>query len=302
MAGRPNLSSLEGTEGENFDDEELGFGDTEEQPTEEEIAASAEGESPPEGEDGEEQVETEEGAEGEEEIEYEEDGEGGEETPAGVVAPPAQEQPAPLVAQQPPASVDRPARTPVLHEALQQNEKAIVDGLAKGPFKLSGEDAEMFDDENLRDFVARNNASVFVKTITAVSQLLHAALPAAVANLSDVHRDVKSHEDSFFKDYADLKPVAAKLPSVMALVIQNNPGMVRSQVASETARIARAMFNLKAAPAVTTPNGKPKIKTLSRMPFKPAGTGAAPRPAGGPKQKIDALQAINDMLMNESLD
>lgn len=312
MAGQPNgskLSKLAGSEGDLFDPSELEFGEVDESlPDDEEVLASAEdGENERELDPAEEEsTDGDEPAEEEGEVEYEEDDEGGDEAPAPAAPAPAQ---APLAA---PAAVAQPAPSApaaaapqkVLHELLLEHEDKLVDQLAKSTFKLTGKDAEMFDDDTVRHFIASNNAKVFVKTMASVSQWLHAALPAAVENLTRVNSDVDRHESAFLAEHKDLNVpgIREKLGEVARFVRSQQPNLNRAQLAAETARYTRALHNLP-QPAAKKPgapagNQKPKVKTVSRMPFRPAGSGA-PRTDNGAKPKKDPLQALNDMLMQD---
>ena len=306
MAGK---KGFEGSEGDEFSTSELLFGDLfenqeEEAPDDQEVIASAEEEGDDNAEtddesEEQEEADDEEGGE-EEEVEYEDDEE--EETPPQAKKPapkaPAADTQNPPADQSPQSSAP-PKRSPVLHEILRQNAEQLIPVLAKQPaFALPKEEAELFDDPGIGEFVARNNARMYITVMSSMSEWLHTALPAAVMNLSGADRQAAAEEQAFIQAYPDLKDVPQqKLSEYGAFVIQQRGNKISKQeFMNEVAGLARMIHGIKPQAPGKTPPAKKDVKTRSRVPYVPANRGAAPAPKGGksgkPKNTMADLNAM----------
>ena len=121
--------------------------------------------------------------------------------PTSAVAQPQQQQqqqtPTPPVAAEP---------TPLLHELISKNQSDWVKQLASSAaFQLPKEEAELFDDPRVAQFVSNNNARIFLQTMSAVSQLLHNTLPQTVREVTSVQKVAADYEREFFDANSDLQ-------------------------------------------------------------------------------------------------
>ena len=319
MAGKRSLSDFNSTEGGEFSGLELAFGETAQEEeddnlSEEQIQAAANAEDGLEDDPGDTEEEDSD-AEGDDEddVEYEDDEDGEDEEDDAQQIPPAaatqtqtsQDPPGQSHQQEPSGSTpNQPQRA--LHEILTANENDLVTRLAEGAFKLPKEEAELFEEEGLPEFIARNNARTYVKTLASVSQMLHAALPAVVSNLSNVHAESRSLEQQFYDAHQDLKDVpSSDLGRIAAFVKQQQPNLNRQQLMQATANAARFFYGKQAvAPKSGKPNGqKNGIKTRSRVPYVPANRNSGAKNQGRQAlKKRDPLLDLNQMLMTQNWD
>lgn len=235
-----------------------------------------------------------------------------EETPAQgqpAVKPVASPKPAVTPEQTPQPQVQpeqRPTAEPVplMHDMIRQNHDVLAGQLAKSTFALSKEDSELFEDPRVADFVARSQAGVFLKTMAAVSQLLHNTLPTVVRNVHGVVSKSNDYERTFYEKHPDLhnptyQPV---LRNLLVAIRSNNPGATPEQLMDKLAPVARVALGIVPGKQPVR-NGGTKPKTV---PFVPAAQGAGAA-AGTPRQPgkviasdVSPLQDVNNMLRNLS--
>jgi hypothetical protein len=249
-----------------------------------------------------------------------EPGEEVEEQP-GVQTPPAQPvqtapaapaqsvtQPAPQPTAPPQVSSAPAQPAPKLHEVINTRFAELTQHLAESSFALPAAEAELFENPEVAQFVARRDAALYLRTMASVSQVMTEVLPGVVQSLIGVTGDVKRYETEFFDQHSDLnKPeYQPTLRSLLVAIKQNNPQITRQQMYDKLAVTARAYMGLPAqAPKVNgkAPATKPGVKTVSRVPFTPAAKGAGGsggRQSGGARPApANPIEALNSFLMKD---
>ena len=233
------------------------------------------------------------------------------ETPAETGKPATTPQPKAAASTQPvqqpsaqsASAASRPQPSPPMHDMIAQNHAELVTQLAKSTFALPKEQADLFEDPRVVEFIAQRDAGVYLKTMAAVSRLLHATLPDVVRNVHGISRKSDEYEQDFFTKHSDLRNPAYQpvLRNLLIAVRNSNPSATPEQLMEKLAPVARAALGI--APGKQPPQGNGAAKPRT-VPFVPAAQGAGAA-AGTPQQpgkvisrEIDPLQDINNMLRN----
>lgn len=230
--------------------------------------------------------------------------------PAAAAVPPQQQAPAPAAAQ-PPASAPSapPQRQKTFHEAVNENFDACVEHLVgQGTFSLAPADAEALGDA--APVFERGAAQVYLRTVSAVSQLLHNTLPTVVAHITQGNNDGQEAERVFYESFPGFDPAqhGQGLTQIVNFVMQANPGLDRNQVMQKAATLGYAHFGITppARPAggktPAAPKTPPNAQVIRRKAFASPGKGGAPtpaRPGQQPPKQENALFNINAGLQQD---
>lgn len=205
--------------------------------------------------------------------------------------------------QQPPAQAasGTPAQQQRLHEVINGNFGELAKQLAETSFALPKDQAELFEDPRVGQFVAQRDASLFLRTMASVSQIMSEAMPTMVMQYVNAAQSARTMEGGFFGKYKDLADPKYRdgLRELLPMVQRANPGAKEEVVLAKLASTARAYFGItapKAAETAPAANGQAG-KVTARRAFTPAAkvaTGGGQ--AGKGEKETDPLQALNNFL------
>lgn len=231
-------------------------------------------------------------------------------TPAPVAAPaptaPAPAavqpvQPAPAAAPVAPAPAAPTSDSSALaatkfHEIIDSRRPEFVSHLAQTAFRLSPDEAAMFEDERVPQFVAERDAKLYLHIMGAVSKILDSAIPQVIRNVVTNDTVAERHESEFYTQFPGLNnpQYTAGLTQLALTIRKAQPNLTRNELMATLGRTASALYNVvpsstPAAPAVRT-------KQTPFVPGARAGGGTQTKPQGATVVAQDPLAAMSAAL------
>jgi len=226
-------------------------------------------------------------------------------TPSAVPVPaPAAAQPAPAPAaapapapQVPTSSAPSAAEMPKFHDLVASKHDEFVAHLAATAFALKPDEAALFDDPGVAQFVAQRDAKMYLHIMSAVSKVLDTAVPQVIRNVVSNDTVAGRHENDFYTRYPELNQpqYTEGLKQLARTLRQTHPTLTADQLMTSLGRTAQAMYGVQ---PTTTPAGVvPRAKAAPFVPGARAGGVTQTKPAGATVVSSDPLLVMNNALM-----